>query len=115
MVPVFHLKQGRAMYIVKSVGVLSFGKILGGIYGVLGLLFMPIFLLAGIMSTLTGGKGAAFGAAGALVMAVVFPILYGLLGFVAGAIGALLYNLFAKWLGGIELQLQPAAAVSLPA
>ena len=102
------------MYIVKSVGVLSLGKIMGAIYGILGLLFMPIFLVAGIMSSLTGGKGAAFGAAGALVMAILLPILYGLIGFVAGAVGALLYNLFAKWLGGIELQLQAVPALTVP-
>jgi hypothetical protein len=102
------------MYIVKSVGVLSLGKIMGAIYGILGLLFMPIFLVAGIMSSLTGGKGAAFGAAGAIVMAILFPILYGLMGFAAGAIGALLYNLFAKWLGGVELQLQAVPALTPP-
>jgi hypothetical protein len=33
------------------------------------------------------------------------PLLYGAFGFVGGAIGALLYNLFAKWVGGFELEL----------
>jgi hypothetical protein len=28
------------------------------------------------------------------------------MGFVMGAIGAALYNLFAKWIGGIEVQVQ---------
>jgi hypothetical protein len=28
------------------------------------------------------------------------------MGFVMGAIGALLYNLFAKWVGGFELELE---------
>src|SRR5205823_12833352 len=36
------------------------------------------------------------------------PIFYGVLGFVFGAIGAFLYNFMAKWLGGIEVQVQPA-------
>jgi hypothetical protein len=103
------------MYIVKSVGVLSFGKIMGSIYGILGLVFMPFFLLIGIVSSFAGNKGAAFGAAGSLTMAVLFPILYGAIGFVAGVIGASLYNLFAKWIGGIELQLQAVPALTVPA
>jgi hypothetical protein len=102
------------MYTVKSVGVLSLGKIMGAIYGVLGVIFMPIFLVIGITGSIAGGKGAALGATGALFMAILFPILYGLIGFAAGAIGALLYNLFAKWLGGIELQLQAVPALTVP-
>jgi hypothetical protein len=34
------------------------------------------------------------------------PIFYGLVGFFTGAIGALLYNLFAHLVGGIELELE---------
>jgi hypothetical protein len=33
------------------------------------------------------------------------------MGFVMGAIGALLYNLLAKWVGGFELELLPPAAL----
>jgi hypothetical protein len=28
------------------------------------------------------------------------------MGFVSGAIGALLYNLFARWVGGFELEME---------
>ncbi len=97
------------MYTIKSVGVLSVGKIMGAVYAALGLLFLPIFLVAGIASSVMGGKGAALGAAGMLILAILFPIFYGAIGFVAGAVGGLLYNLFAKWLGGIELELQMPA------
>jgi hypothetical protein len=38
--------------------------------------------------------------------ALFFPVLYGVIGFIAGLIGALLYNLFARWVGGFELQLE---------
>ena len=34
------------------------------------------------------------------------PLIYGAMGFVGGAIGALIYNLFAKWVGGIELEME---------
>jgi hypothetical protein len=35
------------------------------------------------------------------------------MGFVIGAISAFIYNLIAKRLGGIEIQLEPAPAASL--
>jgi hypothetical protein len=38
------------------------------------------------------------------------PFLYGAIGFVFGAIGAWIYKLIAKRLGGIEIQLAPASA-----
>jgi hypothetical protein len=36
------------------------------------------------------------------------PLIYGTLGFFSGAIGALLYNFCAKWMGGLELELEEA-------
>ena len=41
-------------------------------------------------------------------MAIAAPIMYGLMGFVMGAIGALIYNLIAGWVGGIEMELEIA-------
>ena len=41
-----------------------------------------------------------------MVFAILMPLLYGLMGFVIGAIGTLLYNLFAKWVGGFELEME---------
>jgi len=34
------------------------------------------------------------------------PVIYGAMGFVIGALSAFLYNVFAKWVGGIEVQVQ---------
>ena len=102
------------MHIVKSVGVLSIAKIMGTVYAALGLIFAPIFIVAGLAGMMAGGREGALGAAGGMFIAICFPILYGAIGFVAGAIGALLYNLFAKWVGGIELELQ-SRPVAMPA
>ena len=38
--------------------------------------------------------------------AVVAPLMYAVMGFVSGVIGALLYNLVAKWVGGIEVEVE---------
>src|ERR1700732_1901109 len=95
------------MQIVKSVGVLSAAKISGATYAVLGLLFAPMFLLMGTIASMSGQRWSPFGALGGVAMAVLFPIAYGLMGFVFGAMGGFIYNLMAKWLGGIQLEFQP--------
>ncbi len=94
------------MHIVKSVGVMSVAKIMGLLYGCMGLLFVPFFLLFGLIGSLAGqGKNPLAGVVG-IFLAVLMPVFYGALGFIAGAIGALLYNLIAKWIGGFELELE---------
>ncbi|MGO9124746.1 MAG: hypothetical protein ACLP6G_07630 [Terriglobales bacterium] len=106
------------MHIIKSIGVLSVAKMMGLIYGCLGLIFIPFFLLVGLVGTLAGKQQSPFSGMVGLVFAFLAPILYGVMGFIMGAIGAALYNLFAKWIGGIELQVQspvpqlPAASVT---
>jgi hypothetical protein len=99
------------MHIVKSVGVMSIAKIMGLLYGCMGLLASPLFLLIGLVSSMAnrGGSGAAgiFGAGLlGIVLAVLMPLIYGVMGFVIGAIGGLLYNVLARWLGGVELELE---------
>lgn len=76
-------------------------KFLGVLYVLFGLIFTPFFLLAGMFAPEgTGGLGAVF--------ALAIPVLYGLMGVVAGAIGAALYNLVAGWVGGIEVEFDNA-------
>jgi hypothetical protein len=96
------------MHIIKSVGVLSVAKIMGLIYGCLGLIFIPFFLLIGLLGSLAGKQQSPFAGVIGLVLAFCLPIIYGVMGFIMGAIGAALYNLFAKWIGGIEVQVQSA-------
>jgi hypothetical protein len=94
------------MHIIKSVGVLSVAKIMGLIYGCLGLIAIPFFLLIGLAGSLAGKQQSPFAGMIGLVLALLAPILYGVMWFIMGAIGAALYNLFAKWIGGIEVQVQ---------
>jgi hypothetical protein len=94
------------MHILKSVGVMSVAKIMGLIYGCLGLIFAPFFLLFGLLGSLAGQGKTPFAGIFGFVFAILMPILYGVMGFVMGAIGALLYNLFARLVGGFELELE---------
>jgi hypothetical protein len=79
---------------------------MGLIYGCLGLIFIPFFLLMGLAGTFAGQEKIPFAGMFGVAFSILAPVLYGVMGFVFGAIGALLYNLFAKWVGGFELQLE---------
>jgi hypothetical protein len=103
---------------IKSVGVLSCAKMLGVLYGCIGLLLIPLALIAGLAGMAAQQASGANGAAGAIsgavlvVFGILAPFIYGAMGFVFGAVGAWIYNLIAKRLGGIEIQLEPAPVAS---
>ncbi len=94
--------------IVKRIGPLSFAKISGMLYGLMGLIFGAIISLFSVVGGAfapakdAGALGMLFGAAAIVIL----PIFYGILGFVMSLIGAALYNLVAGWVGGVELDVQ---------
>jgi hypothetical protein len=94
---------------IRSVGVLSCAKMLGIIYGCMGLLFIPIALIGGLASMVSQQPNSAVSGAAMLAFGIFAPFLYGGMGFVFGAIGAWIYNLIAKRLGGIEIELEPSS------
>jgi len=102
------------MHIVKSVGVLSVAKIMGLLYGCLGLIFVPFFLLIGLVGSLAGQDKTPFAGIVGVVLAILMPFMYGVLGFIAGAIGSLLYNLLAKLVGGFEVELEVQPKLTAP-
>jgi len=88
-------------------------RILGLIYACLGLIFVPISLLFGLLGGIADDKAAVFSGVVGVVLAFIMPIMYGVMGFVMGAIGAALYNLFAGWIGGIEIRTEPVARLEI--
>jgi hypothetical protein len=106
------MRAEDARMVIKRVSPMSAAKLQGIIGVVMGLLIGGMFSLFALV---VGGIAAASdqGAAGALggmlfgVGAVImFPIFYGGVSFVAGAIGAFVYNLAAGWVGGLEIEAQ---------
>ena len=94
--------------VIKRIGPVSCAKMAGTLYAILGLFFGGIFslvALAGGFASNTSGA-AGFGAIVGVGAIVIFPVLYGGIGFVTSLIGAWLYNALAGMVGGIELDVQ---------
>ena len=65
-----------------------------------------LYVLFGFIYTLIGIPMIIFGGEGMMIMGIIYaamPIVMGILGFIFFAIFAAVYNLLAKWLGGVEV------------
>jgi hypothetical protein len=100
---------------IRKFGILSVAKMYSLVMLVISLiiaipygLFIIIFSLIGGMGA--GRQGGLMIGGGGIVMGIVFmiaiPIMYAVIGFVFGAIGALVYNLFAGIVGGVEIEVE---------
>ena len=111
-----------ALMTIRRVGVLSLAKIQGLLMLVIGLIIGVIYGLifmifgAALTSVMPKDESQAIGAGGTvligLIIMIAIPITYGLLGFIGGAIGGLIYNALAGIVGGIKIDLEgsmPAA------
>jgi len=100
------------MHELKRLDVISAGKIMGMVYGLLAVLFSPLFLVMMIARVFSQDKGSAVvsGMVG-LVFAIAMPFFYGGIAFLIGCIGALIYNFVAGRMGGLKFELQP---ISIP-
>ena len=92
---------------LSHVAPLQFGIVSAVMYGLLSLIFVPFFLIFALigMHAAPANTQAMPGmlGGGMVVMAVLLPIFYAVLGFVFGVIAAFVYNLVAGWTGGFEL------------
>ena len=86
---------------IKRFSIGQSAKFLAVLYALFGLIFTPFFLLIDMFAPEgSGGFGTMF--------ALAMPIIYGVMGIVGGALGAVLYNLVAGWVGGIEVEIEQA-------
>lgn len=114
------------MYRLRRFGVVRTATVVGLMYALLvGIILMPILLLVGVagvqtdpatvrigepgsdLGAGTAGPGA-LGVAGLLLVGLLAALLYGIVGWILTAIVCLLYNLVARWTGGIEVQVVQA-------
>ena len=94
--------------IVKSVGALSLGKVLGVMYLGIGVIIGAVFSAITAMGFAFGAQeeaglvGLLFGLGAILI----FPIFYGACGLVGGIVGAAIYNVVSSIIGGVEIDVQ---------
>lgn len=101
-----------SMATTQALIMMAFSLVVVLIYAVIGGLALA-FGAAAASTSSTGPGGvtgpspaemAGLGIGVIIAMVIFIPILYGAFGFIFGALGALVYNLVAKWTGGIEME-----------
>jgi hypothetical protein len=102
----FNIEETPAM-ILKRVDILSAGKVMGVMYAILGFIGAGIFFVISMLGfSLAPKEGAAMPMAMVAVACVLVPVLYGVLGFIGGLLMALIYNVVASLVGGLELEFE---------
>lgn len=99
--------------VIKRIGVLKAGIVQSCIMAFFGLLIGLCLLFFGtLLGGLFGaigdqaGAGLGLGLIGGVGMLIFLPITYAVIGFVAGVVGAAVYNLVAGFVGGIEIEVE---------
>lgn len=99
--------------VLKRIGVLSCGKLMGTMYAIMGLVlggFMSLAAAFGAAARHADGGGAAVPAIFGIGAIIVIPILYGIGGFIGGLFTAAIYNVVAGMMGGLELDFEQSPA-----
>ena len=100
---------------IRRFGVLSVAKMYGLLMFLFGLIFGVIYgliliVFGAAISAMGPGGDAAAGGIGTVAMGVGMmiglPLFYGVLGFIMGSIGALIYNAVAGVIGGVKFELE---------
>jgi hypothetical protein len=91
-------REGSVAQQIRRFGVAQTAKVIGVLYALMGVILIPVFLVIAMFSPNEQGFGSGF--------ALALPIIYGVMGFVLTAIGCLVYNLVAGWVGGVEVELE---------
>jgi len=92
--------------VIKRINVLKLAIFQGALMAAFGLLAGLFILMFGSMFAGVGGNAGAAGFIGGIGALIFLPILYGIVGFISGAIGAFVYNLVAGVVGGIEIEVE---------
>lgn len=90
---------------IKKIGVFSLAKIQGVTMAIFGLLAGIFIALPGALLGAASSGKLAFGAGFGIASVIIIPIIYGIMGFIAGALGAFIFNVVVKMVGGLEVEL----------
>lgn len=95
---------------LKRIAPVQFGIVVGILYGLISLIFVPFFLLGILAASFAPAEDRAdhpmLGPLLGLVFCVVIPFAYAVIGGLLGMLIAWLYNVIAGWVGGIEIEVE---------
>ena len=109
------IRRFGVLSVAKIYGLLTF--IFGLIFGVLYGLFFMIFgaaMTAAAPTTEAATAGGISTVVIGLAIMIGLPVTYGLMGFIMGAISALVYNSLAGVVGGIKFELEGVQEYAAP-
>jgi hypothetical protein len=96
------------MFRIRRFSVIKTSNVVALIYMIIVAIFaVPFGLLVAIAGV--GSNQVQGGAVGGIAFALIAILGYGLFGWIFTAIGCLIYNLAAGWVGGIEVQVEAVA------
>lgn len=100
---------------LRSVRVFSVAKVNAILYGILGLIFAPFFLIGPGLAVM-GAPEMRRSLVGMVFFTAFVPIFYAVVGFIFGGLMAFIYNAISHAVGGIEIELDLSTmTASLPA
>ena len=96
--------------VIRRVNPISAAKVFGVLGVMVGLFIgacwslfaMTVGALAGAAAN--DARGPLFAMLGGVGAIIIVPIFYGIVGFIGGLIQSALFNLAAKWVGGLEIE-----------
>ena len=84
---------------IRHLHPLQAAKVMAAVYGIIGLIFIPVFFVFSAFLPTEDRMGAVF--------LLVLPVIYASIGFIGTLIAAAVYNLAAGWVGGFAVDLEP--------
>lgn len=91
---------------LKRIGVISLAEYMTLIMLIFGVFYAIIYSLLAIYLGSLFSLPSILTGIGVVAIIIIIPIAFAVMGFIFGAIGALLYNLIARLTGGVSLDLE---------
>jgi hypothetical protein len=90
---------------VVEIGVLSTAKHMAITFAIIAFIAGLIYAIIKTTTATAAEPAGLFGIGGFLAV-LILPIGYAIIGFVVGTVGAFLYNIISKWIGGVKIELK---------
>jgi hypothetical protein len=97
------------MFRIRRFGVMKTANVVAVIYMLIVAVFVVPIALIGLLIAPSQGSAAGTTVVGIVIFGAVAILAYGLIGWIFTALAAAIYNLAARWVGGIEVQVEAVA------